>query len=224
MFCNKCGNGLEENQPFCGKCGSPRVDTASPEQTIISQPSLSQGGKRYSFFVDQSEFAVAELGNSYVQNVISSQSIKKGFAVLTHKRLYYYGENYQVGAGSKLTATNEEKVIDLRDITGTGFRYARELSYLLLGGVLILIAIMIGAIGVTLDNSMIMAIAAIPFAAAIERIVRYFIKRFTLFDIRFAGGALLFDVKWFPIVDAQNFHRQLRLTKDKFIESEHISR
>lgn len=38
MFCNKCGNQLEDGAKFCGKCGAPVDNTVN--KTSVSMPSL----------------------------------------------------------------------------------------------------------------------------------------------------------------------------------------
>ena len=46
MVCEQCGTVSNEGAKFCGKCGSPKVD--SPQSVAIvacSQPSLTRGKK-----------------------------------------------------------------------------------------------------------------------------------------------------------------------------------
>ena len=43
MFCEKCGNELQENEKVCAKCGAPVVETApSQEQSQTEPPAVSE--------------------------------------------------------------------------------------------------------------------------------------------------------------------------------------
>lgn len=88
-------------------------------------------------FISQDEKYIASLGNGYIMNFLANKSAKKGFAFITDKRVYFKGSCLS-GTGKTLTKTNEEKTVDVKDITGSGFIYQRYWG--------ILIALMISLI------------------------------------------------------------------------------
>lgn len=91
--------------------------------------SEQQQKKLENLYVDQNEKYVTSLGNGYIVNYLTTATAKKGFAVITNKRVYFKGECLS-GQGKHLTKTNEERAVDLGDVTGSGFIYRRQISYL----------------------------------------------------------------------------------------------
>ena len=75
-------------------------------------------------FISQDEKYIASLGNGYIMNFLANKSAKKGFAFITDKRVYFKGSCLS-GTGKTLTKTNEERTVDVKDITGSGFTYHR---------------------------------------------------------------------------------------------------
>lgn len=59
-------------------------------------------------------------------------------AVITDKRVSFKGECLS-GQGRHLTKTNEERAADLSDITGSGFIYRRQISYLFIPIIVIIL-------------------------------------------------------------------------------------
>lgn len=81
-------------------------------------------------FVSRDEKYIASLGNGYIMNFLVNKSINKGFAFITDKRVYFKGSCLS-GTGKNLVKTNEERTIDVKDITGSGFTYHRYWGILL---------------------------------------------------------------------------------------------
>ena len=75
-------------------------------------------------FVSRDEKYIASLGNGYIMNYLTTQSVQKGFAFLSNKRVYFKG-NCLSGTGKNLVKTNEERTVDVKNITGSGFIYRR---------------------------------------------------------------------------------------------------
>lgn len=179
-------------------------------------------GKAKDLLVSPDETVMATIGANYLQNILSGQKVKRGYALLTEKRLYYHGKSFQ-GTGKNLVSATEECVISSEDITKTGFVHTRLTGALIWGVLLILVGIPIyasyysGAPGYGWVWSIFKPICALGIAfwiAGAICIVMSFVKRRTLFEIAFPGGKFLFDIKWYPIADMQDFQRQLHLVKD----------
>lgn len=101
-------------------------------------------GKEKNFFVSPSETVIATIGSNYLQNILDGQKVKRGYALLTEKRLYYRGKLFQ-GVGKHLTSTSEECIVSVEDITKTSFVHTRLTGALLCGIFLILVGIPIFA-------------------------------------------------------------------------------
>lgn len=96
-------------------------------------------------FVSRDEKYIASLGNGYIMNYLANKSVKKGFAFITDKRVYFKGRCLS-GTGKKLVKTNEERTVDVKNITGSGFTYHRKWGILIALFLSILVSIA-GAIG-----------------------------------------------------------------------------
>lgn len=96
-------------------------------------------------FVSRDEKYIASLGNGYIMNYLANKSVKKGFAFITDKRVYFKGSCLS-GTGKKLVKTNEERTVDVKNITGSGFTYHRQWGILIALFFSILVSIA-GAIG-----------------------------------------------------------------------------
>lgn len=81
------------------------------------------------YFVNRDEKYVSSLGNGYIMNFLLNKGLKRGFAVISDKRVYFRGSCFS-GQGKTLKKTDEERTVDIRDITGSGFVYQRYIGIL----------------------------------------------------------------------------------------------
>lgn len=79
------------------------------------------------------EKIVSVLGNSLAQKFMATGKIGDGFAVLSDKRLYFKGKCFYKG-NKGFYKKLEEKAVDLKDVTGTGFEHYKPIG-LLVGGI-----------------------------------------------------------------------------------------
>ncbi len=101
-------------------------------------------------FVNREEKYVASLGNGYIANFLANGGLKKGFAILSDKRVYFKG-TCLTGTGRHLTKTNEERTVDNTDVTGSGFTFHR--SYLrFICVILAAVAILAAGVGVLFSD------------------------------------------------------------------------
>ncbi len=96
------------------------------------------------YFVNREEKYVSSLGNGYIMNYLASGNLSKGFAVISNKRVYFRGSCFS-GQGKALIKTDEERTVDIKDVTGSGFIYRRYLGILL--GLLAALAVMLTSFG-----------------------------------------------------------------------------
>lgn len=190
-------------------------------------------------FVSKDEKYIASLGNGYIMNYLTNKSVEKGFAFITDKRVYFKGSCLS-GTGKSLVKTNEERTVDIKNITGSGFIYQRRLG-ILIGTLVPIIAAMAGSLyflfkilfwlpnfltGVNsiwsifeyLFSLVAIVALAIPFCIVFKN---YLLNRKTLFRIEYAGGCIAFDVTFYAKTEIDDFQKQLRRTKD--IADENVS-
>lgn len=180
-------------------------------------------------FVSQDEEYIASLGNGYIMNYLVNKSVKSGFAFITNKHAYFKGSCLN-SAGQKFVVTNEERTVDIKNITGSGFSYHRQPSYLLrLVCMTLLVVLYYFFLPRLFEDSLFSidggkyafygAIFFVWLVGAIICIKNYLLKRKTLFYIEYAGGRIAFDVSFYAKAEIDDFQKQLRRTKD-FAEEE----
>lgn len=213
-----------------------KLTTKDIEQSTLNDSEIE---KLSEYFVNKEEKYLSSLGNGYIMNFIANRSLKRGFAVISDKRVYFRGSCYS-GQGKNLKQTEEERTVDIKDITGSGFIYTKYIG-ILLGLFIILTTVLIGSILVLCNgygsvlyywrngtllrriNSNIgefismSAIAGIciPFVIfCFSMFLNYLKKRKTLFQIQYAGGNIAFDVSFYAKAEIEDFQKQLRRAKD----------
>ncbi|MCM1188611.1 MAG: SHOCT domain-containing protein [bacterium] len=102
-------------------------DSQEVEQQTLSDKETQ---KLAQYFVSRDEKFISSLGNGYIMNYLINGSFSKGFSIITNKRVYFRGSCFS-GQGKALVKTNEERTVDIKDITGSGFIYKRYIGILL---------------------------------------------------------------------------------------------
>ncbi len=118
-------------------------DTQEVEQQTLTDKETQ---KLEQYFVSRDEKYISSLGNSYIMNYLAYRSLSKGFAIISNKRVYFRGSCFS-GQGRNLVKTNEERTVDIKDITGSGFIYRRYIGILLglITAFIVLLACTIGS-------------------------------------------------------------------------------
>lgn len=192
--------------------GTAKVKAYQAEQEA-HQRELLKGSEK---FVDQSETAVATLGNNYLQNILLGKRVKRGAAILTQKRLYYYGRQF-LGKGKATTKNTEETVIPLEEITLTRFVHFQPIGLIVFGILLVIGGVVLGCFLPVSDLFVPHLIGTIGLVGiGVIPIIKGFAQRTTLFEISYPGGRYFFSVKYYPIADMRDFQRQIHLMRDYF--------
>lgn len=233
MICKNCGNDLPEGAKFCDKCGAvleqaqsqtPGVQGAQaggygePPQGAgnfngaMRQASYMEPSKYSKVFVDPDEKLQGTLGNGYLENLLFGD-IKRCHALLTDRRVYFQGRFlYENGKRSEWLIS--EEIVDLEDITGTGFIYSKPIGILMT-----LILLVIPWIPLMLypyrqnDFGIIGLIGDV--VVLLITLVRYILNRKTYFSMEYAGGAIKFDAKIIGVPAVRDFQKQIRRAKDR---------
>lgn len=168
--------------------------------------------KLTSLFASPDERLVAVLGNTIAETFLSTGVLENGFAVLSDKRVYFRGRCFS-RTGKHFSVRTEERVVDVQDISGTGFVFSNPI-WLLVASIIFFCGVIVGV--KCLQSDMIVAIiflTAVPVIGIILLMI-YFSEKHTLFEISFAGGCIAFDVRWFPAEEAQFFQKNIKLIGD----------
>lgn len=184
-------------------------------------------------FVSKDEKYISSLGNGYIMNYLANKTMSKGFSFITDKRVYFKGTCLS-GTGKSLIKTNEERTVDVKDITGSGFTYHRYwgaliaaiLSSLIFEGIFPFVmayVIVDFQVSYTTVYTTLWRIAAVIllclFISLAIILKNYLFKRRTLFRIEYAGGCIAFNVSYYAKAEIDDFQKQLRRTKDLAEES-----
>lgn len=197
--CPKCGENFNNDVDFCINCGI-KLQYANENQNIANNEAPEWIG------IDMDERIIAKLGNGYFKNIITTGDVSKVNAILTKKRLYLSGKSYEISKGI-LTSYKVSKVINIEDITGTGFIYVSNIR-LILFSILFFIAALI-----TINS--LSGLAIIFLLIALALFTAFFITQKSIFKIEYAGGSIGFDVKWLDVNESVIFQKKIYQVKDK---------
>ncbi len=186
--------------------------------------------------MDKSETRLAVLGASYFQSFLSTGIVRKSFAFLSNRRIYFKGKCLTKVNGRLLTS-NEERVVDIEDITGSGFERDNPVGVLIFSIICLCIAVFsypivtpfipknysyysgyahqslsAGYYDTKANAATVICFIFIPLF--IISLVYYFCKKKTIFKLEYSGGNIAFNLHFVPFNEAQEFNRTLRLAKD----------
>lgn len=200
---------------YCEKCGTELIDGVCPKCVQGDVKPINRSEEKFrNFFMSPNEKLVAVLGNSYLEKFFHSGKIENGFAVASDKRVYFQGKKYYLGEDGEIEENYNSRVVDLRDVTGTGFDSFVDNGWLYLG---------IG--NSVLCILLLLAIIGIPLGFfAVYCFYRYYKSKHSFIIIQYAGGEIGYELKWFGNQEIELFQKQLRLAKDKNIEKENNPR
>lgn len=242
-FCEKCGANLTESdinahsttsstedshKKFTDFFTQPAIDlstaTPTPPQRThstsgdsshnnLSDSNFSEPADYNSVFIEPDEQLIATLGNGYFVNLLFHRA-KTCSALLSDKRLYLKGAFYN-GNNGNIMKTIEERIVDLEDITGTGFIYTRVSKVMVFWAILCLIVEIIIQIALVKPNQSVSPIIILaPLILFILFIVKALMSRGIWFFIDYASNRISINAKLIGLTDVQDFHKQIRRAKN----------
>lgn len=243
MFCSKCGSEITEGAKFCEKCGASVGGNETLSAEILKNTANTYAQKTNDFlknsgiiamndaeesqydvsnntqelkniFVEPDEQLLAKLGNGYLVNLLFNR-VRKCNALLTDKRVYLKGTFYSSDS-KKIFKTAEERILDLEDITGTGFIYTKSPVFMFfLSFISAVFSAILGVVFREVDiGDWLYGIAGVAVLSTIFNLIRMFMSRKVFFFIDYAGGRIKIDAKLIGLSDVQDFHKQMRRAKD----------
>lgn len=246
MFCSKCGKKLPDGASVCPDCGAKvgkdinfsdvtnyagqkAQQVSSGIQNQVEHFRQTQANEAESrkvssvgeMFVDPREQKKAVIGEGFLSNMIRSGVLGKGFGVLTDRRLYFRGKCY-TKVNSHFIKTDEDRTIDIQDITSSGFSYARNLTWLFLTGISFLAALfffhMAEEMSYYSDPDGVAMMGILFSAAAVAFLILYIIMKRTIYTVTFAGGSLSIKASSYGVEEVRAFDKALHMEKDRFLE------
>lgn len=168
-------------------------------------------------FSEPAEQYIASIGNGYIVNFLSGSGFESGFAAISNKRVYFRGKCYYLENG-KVKRNFEERVVDLKDVTGTGYTRVDPL-YLVAFSFISLLVTILSLIQTESMQTWRVFLLIIALASYFFFLLRYFLNRRDYFEIAFAGGRIAFDINLYAKSEIDDFQKQLRIAKDNVVET-----
>lgn len=209
----------------CPACGMQLINGVCPRCTNAQMMAAQNrnDAKFTRLFMSPNEKLVATLGNNYIQNYLHNGSVRNGFAVVSDKRAYFYGTSYTIsynGRGNpNANKMSRSQVVDLKDVTGSGFIRMVNIGYAILAWALVIISIFLIMLLYDIEEGLAVIGGLAALSAILFLIYQYYDNKLSLISIQYAGGEIAFDIRWFSGQEINNFHQQLRLAKDKAVEN-----
>ncbi len=209
----------------CPACGTQLINGVCPRCTNAQMMAAqNRNDARFTrLFMSPNEKLVATLGNNYIQNYLYNGSVRNGFAVVSDKRAYFYGTSYTIsynGRGNpNANKMSRSQVVDLKDVTGSGFIRMVNIGYAILAWALVIISIFLIMLLYDIEEGLAVIGGLAALSAILFLIYKYYDNKLSLISIQYAGGEIAFDIRWFSGQEINNFHQQLRLAKDKAVEN-----
>lgn len=209
----------------CPACGTQLINGVCPRCTNAQMMAAqNRNDARFTrLFMSPNEKLVATLGNNYIQNYLHNGSVRNGFAVVSDKRAYFYGTSYTIsynGRGNpNANKMSRSQVVDLKDVTGSGFIRMVNIGYAILAWALVIISIFLIILLYDIEEGLAVIGGLAALSALLFLIYQYYDNKLSLISIQYAGGEIAFDIRWFSGQEINNFHQQLRLAKDKAVEN-----
>jgi hypothetical protein len=193
----------------CPKCQVKLIDGICPNCVAEVTATVDPNNKFKNYLFNPLEKVVCILGNDYLQNYLSGGAVSKSFSVVSDKRIYFRGKVFEI-VGDRLRKKKVSSAVNIRDVTGVSVTYIAPIHYFIFGSIALLIGLILATTSVWIFLAG-LAISAVNF-------LLYFFKRVTLLKIQYAGGAIGFDVKWFPEAESLAYQKSLFLVKDKIFK------
>lgn len=221
-ICKKCGQNISNNRDIFDAYDSvkDKVKTlfgsrAKSDWSGNEEVSNTVKGNSDNIIAPD-ETVKATIGVSYIQNFMSGAGFKNGAAILTDKRLYYFGKGFS-SIGKGMNTTTEEGIVSVDEITFTRFVHGSPLSLLVSAIVSLMLAMIlfVSSFGSTDNSAGFMGFMILVFLViGAVFLVAYQAGKSTVLEIAFPGGKYAFDARWHSTVNMREFQRQIHVVKD----------
>ena len=173
---------------------------------------------------DPSEVHMGTLGVDYVSNFLISGDLSKTILVLTDKRLYQKGKAFERNSSNGFSQVNTQKVVDIKDITGTSLiNYKPLLLKILIMGLMVMFSLsslsslMIFFISDFRFKSLFQTLISIPIVFGLYWFYKKIDKRF--FVVEYAGGSIATDSSLYKESEIHEFQKLISNLKDSHFKN-----
>jgi hypothetical protein len=161
---------------------------------------------------DPSEVHMGTLGINYLQSFLDSGILSKTVLVLTDKRLYQKGKSYEKNNKNGYNKINTQKVVDLKDITGTSFFEFDPFIIKISAIILIILGVIFFFLGESEG-------AFFMIAGSIFSFILYKISLKRFFVVEYAGGAIYTDSSLYDEAEINEFQKAISNLKDSHFKN-----
>lgn len=204
-FCGNCGNKCAADSKFCRQCGT------SLDKSEITQ--RDTGLER--FYHDKNEKLVSVLGQGYLTSLWQSH-FDKCVLILTDKRLYQEGKIF-FRSGDSLSSRKGSSVLAVKDVTACEFEESNR-PMLAVGGVILgIVAVFLFFVASANRGEItvfVYIMSAVFALFAYKALYSYSKARLRVFTIRYAGGAMTVDCRWYSEREMRDFQKGISMLKD----------
>jgi hypothetical protein len=173
-------------------------------------------------FCNPNEKLICTIGTGYAANYVSSNRAERAGATLTNRRVYFSGNVFTRNDKGRFIAFSQRKIVNNRDITGTGYDFYRPLHLITAAVIQVAAGFFSFLMNAVNDDpttpelvEAIFSIAGWPLIIlGVICGILYFVHRKTLMFIEYAGGNIAFDLRWIQSHEQDNFIRNIHLAKD----------
>jgi hypothetical protein len=173
---------------------------------------------------DPSEEHMGTLGVDYVSNFLISGDLSKTILVLTDKRLYQKGKAFERNSSNGFSQVNTQKVVDIKDITGTSLINYKPLLLKIV--LLFLIAMFsissISSLGLLFSSEMgLKAFIPLLLNISITYVLYWFYKKIDkrFFVVEYAGGSIATDSSLYKESEINEFQKLISNLKDSHFKN-----
>ena len=183
---------------------------------------MKEDGVNESDFLGSDEHRILSIGAGYAPDYKAKGTSGLLGATLTNKRVYFSGPFYTRSSNGQHVLRKQQKIINIHDITGTGYDFCRPKQFFWLSIVFLLLAAVGSFIVIMhvpesmsgISNILLFVSGAVPFVFSVVLMCMYFAKRKTLFTIDYNGGNIAFDAKKTVQYEQDDFMRSIHHVKD----------
>lgn len=240
MFCTKCGAKLPDEATCCPNCQAKVekvLDFSEATKAVgqqVNKTVENVKSKTKSFqasyqkeqddrkikdvselFIRPDEEQKAVIGGGYLANMFRTGVLSKGFGILTNRRFYFKGKCFY-RSGKHFMKTDEERTVDLQDITSSGFTYTRHILWFAVG-VLGLLWSLFGTIASYGNENVFLLFIVIGWIPDIVVWLIYVFFKRAIYEISFAGGGIAIKASAYGIKEIKAFDKKLRRAKDDYV-------
>lgn len=164
-------------------------------------------------FCARDENQITTIGTGYIANFAADGEGKRAGATLTNKRIYFSGSVYTRDSKGRFVSYEQRKIVNIRDVTGTGYDFYRPLHWITWSIVSIIVSI--AGFMMSPESDLFTMFGVIGLVLFLVFISTYFSTRMTLLSVEYAGGNIAFNVRWIQAHEQDDFIRNIHLAKDK---------